>query len=209
MQLASQKLDECPYVLTQLHGYGFKTADKIARAMGVQMDDVERIKYGIRYTIEENEQQGNTFIYRDELIVTANDNLQVDQSLIEDILDITEDLTFIDDKVSLQKTHNAERYIASTLIKMHLESSNETLGFDPEEFISEIESEHKEILKNGLTHQQKDFFRMIQKHKVGLLVGYAGSGKTQLQKFLIELLNKLRLSYVLLSPSAQAAKVTK
>ncbi|WP_431785805.1 AAA family ATPase [Paenibacillus lactis] len=209
MQLASQKLDECPYVLTQLNGYGFKTADKIARAMGVQMDDVERIKYGIRYTIEENEQQGNTFIYRDELIVTAIDNLQIDQSLIEETLDVTEDLIFIDDKISLQKTYNAERYIASSLIKMHLESPSEMLKFNPEEFISEIEDKHKEILKNGLTHQQKDFFRMIQKHKVGLLVGYAGSGKTQLQKFLIELLNKLKLSYVLLSPSAQAAKVTK
>lgn len=209
MQLASQKLDECPYVLTQVNGFGFRKADKIARAMGVKMDDPERIKYGIRYTIEENEQQGHTFIQRDILIESAIAILEINQSLVEEGLTDTEGLVFIDDKVSLQNTYSAERYIASTLIKMHLESPSDTLKFNPEEFISEIENKHKSILKNGLTHQQKDFFRMIHKNKVGLLVGYAGSGKTQLQKFLIELLDKLKLSYTLLSPSAQAAKVTK
>ncbi|MFI2856820.1 AAA family ATPase [Paenibacillus sp. JSM ZJ436] len=209
MQLASQKLDECPYVLTQVSGFGFKKADKIARAMGVKMDDPERIKYGIRYTIEENEQQGHTFIERDMLIETSIANLEIDLALIEDAVNDTEGLVFVDNKISLQKTYNAERYIASTLVKMHLESPNETLKFNPEEFISDIESKHKEIIRNGLTHQQKDFFRMIQKHKVGLLIGNAGSGKSQMQKFLIELLDKLKLSYALLSPSAQAAKVTK
>lgn len=50
---------------------------------------------------------------------------------------------------------------------------------------------------------------MIRNSKAGLLVGYAGTGKSQLQKFLIELLSQLKLTYTLLSPSAQAAKVTK
>lgn len=209
LQLATQKLDECPYILTKLHGFGFKRADKIARAMGVQLTDANRIEYGIRYTLEENEQQGHTFMYRDELLRSASEKLEVEEGLIEQILEKTEELKFIDDKVSLIKVFNAERYIAKQLKKMLSESEDEKLDFDPEEFICHIEEKYKAIIKNGLTHQQKDFFRMIQSSKAGLLVGYAGTGKSQLQKFLIELLNKLNLTYTLLSPSAQAAKVTK
>lgn len=209
IQLATQKLDECPYILTKLHGFGFKKADKIARAMGIQLTDKNRIEYGIRYTLEENEQQGHTFMYRDELLRSASEKLEVEESLIEQILDNTEELKFIDDKVSLIKVYNAERYIAKQLKKMLSESEEEKLDFDPDEFIRYIEEKYKDIIKNGLTHQQEDFFRMIQRSKAGLLVGYAGTGKSQLQKFLIELLSKLNLTYTLLSPSAQAAKVTK
>lgn len=209
MQLASQKLDECPYVLTKLHGFGFKKADKIARAMGIKLEDENRIKYGIRYTIEDNEQQGHTYIRFEDLITSAVEKLEVDEALIQDILIKTEDIIFVGDRVSLMKTYNAEKHIAETLLDMHLESPYEELNFKPEEFISEIENKNKTVIKNGLTNQQKNFFTMVQKYKVGLLVGYAGTGKTQLQKFLIDLLNKLNKSYVLLSPSAQAAKVTK
>ncbi|MBT2759870.1 ATP-dependent RecD-like DNA helicase [Paenibacillus sp. ISL-20] len=209
MQLASQKLDECPYVLTKLPGFGFKRADKIARAMGVGIKDEDRIKYGIRYTIEDNEQQGHTFMYFEDLIESAVEKLEVDEGLIQDVLNRTDGLIDIEDKISLKKTYNAERYIAETLLNMQLQSRSEMLSFNPDGFITEIETKNKEILKNGLTSQQQDFFRMVQQNKVGLLVGYAGTGKTQLQKFLIDLLKKLNMTYALLSPSAQAAKVTK
>lgn len=209
IQLVTQKLDECPYILTRLHGFGFKRADKIARAMGIQLTDEHRIEYGIRYTLEDNEQQGHTFMYRDELLRSASEKLEVEENLIEQILEKTEELKFIEDKVSLIKAYNAERYIAKRLKMMLSESREEELRFDPDDFIKQIETKYKDLLVNGLTHQQKDFFKMIRNSKAGLLVGYAGTGKSQLQKFLIELLSQLKLTYTLLSPSAQAAKVTK
>ena len=192
-----------PYILTKLHGFGFKRADKIARAMGIQLTDENRIEYGIRYTLEDNEQQGHTFMYRDEMLRSASNKLEVEESLIEQILEKTEELKFIDDKVSLIKAYNAEKYISKRLRTMLSESKDEELRFDPDEFIKQIENKYKDILVNGLTHQQKDFFKMIRKSKAGLLVGYAGTGKSQLQKFLIELLSQLKLTYTLLSPSAQ------
>ncbi|MWV44952.1 AAA family ATPase [Paenibacillus sp. HJL G12] len=209
IQLATQKLDECPYILTKLNGFGFKRADKIARAMGVQFNDENRIEYGIRYTLEDNEQQGHTFMYRDELLRSSSEKLEVEECLVEQILEKTGELKFIDDKVSLIKAYNAEKYIAKRLKMMLSESNGEELNFNPDEFIKQIENKYKDILVNGLTHQQKDFFRMIRHSKAGLLAGYAGTGKSQLQKFLIELLSQLKLTYTLLSPSAQAAKVTK
>lgn len=209
MQLATQKLDECPYILTKIHGIGFKKADIIARRMGIELTDPNRIQYGIRYTIEDNEQNGHTFILKNDLIRSAAEKLEVEESLIEQILNETEGLKFVDDKISLIKTYNAERYIAKRLKDMLNESKDEELDFNPDEFISYIENKYKDIIKKGLTEQQKNFFKMIKQYKAGLLIGYAGTGKSQLQKFLIELLEKLNYTYVLLSPSAQAAKVTK
>lgn len=206
-ELAIQKIEDNPYELTQLSGFGFKRADKIAQLMGFKKEDPHRIKYGIRFTIDDNQQQGHTYILKDELLRNASEKLELMESLIEDYLHDTEGLVFIDDKVSLTRTYNAEKYIAKRLMEML--SSGEELNFDHEKYILDIEEEYKEDIPKGLTYQQKDFFRNIQKHSVNLLIGYAGTGKSKLQKFLVDLLNKLGLTYVLLSPSAKAAKVTR
>lgn len=206
-ELAIQKIEDNPYELTRIHGFGFKKADKIAKLMGVAHDNPNRIKYGIRYTIDENQQNGHTFMYREELLRSASEKLELEIDLIHNLLDETDELKFIDDKVSLIKTYNAEYYIAKRLNEIL--ANGEPLDFDPDEFIKYIEHKYIDIIPKGLTHQQKDFFHNIQKHSVNLLVGYAGTGKSQMQKFLIELLDQLGLTYTMVSPSAKAAKVTK
>ncbi|MDR6779363.1 RecD/TraA family predicted helicase [Paenibacillus peoriae] len=206
-ELAIQKIEDNPYELTRLQGFGFKRADKIAKLMGFSHDNPQRIKYGIRFALDENQQGGHTFMYREDLLRSASEKLEIEIEMIDNLLDQTDELKFIGDKISLLKTYNAEYYIAKRFKEML--NRDDELEFNAEEYIKEIEENNKETLKNGLTHQQKDFFRNIQKHSINLLVGYAGTGKSQLQKFLVDLLNKLKLTYVLLSPSAKAAKVTK
>ncbi|WP_339304548.1 AAA family ATPase [Paenibacillus sp. FSL L8-0435] len=206
-ELAIQKIEDNPYELTQLSGFGFKRADKIAQLMGFKKDDPHRIKYGIRFTIDDNQQQGHTYMLKDELLRNASEKLELAEVMIENFLYDTDGLVFVDDKVSLTRTYNAEKYIAKRLAEM-LENGI-SLNFDPDKYILEIEETYKEDIPKGLTYQQKDFFRSIQKYSVNLLIGYAGTGKSKLQKFLVDLLNKLGLTYVLLSPSAKAAKVTR
>lgn len=206
-ELAIQKIEDNPYELTQLSGFGFKRADKIAQLMGFKKDDPHRIKYGIRFTIDDNQQQGHTYMLRDELLRNASEKLELTEVIVEDNLNDTDGIVFIGDKVSLTRTYNAEKYIAKRLMEML--SSGKELNFDHEKYIIDIEEEYKEDIPKGLTYQQKDFFRNIQKHSVNLLIGYAGTGKSKLQKFLVNLLNRLGLTYVLLSPSAKAAKVTR
>ncbi|QWU14416.1 exodeoxyribonuclease V alpha subunit [Paenibacillus sophorae] len=206
-QLAIQKIEDCPYELVAISGWGFKRADKVAKQMGIAHDNPQRIMYGIRYTIDENQQHGHTFMYREDLLRSASEKLELEIELIDKMLDETDELKFIDNKISLIRTYNAEYYISKKL-KEKLDDGTE-LNFDSEEFIKYIEEEYKEDIPNGLTHQQKDFFRNIQKHPVNLLVGFAGTGKSAMQKFLVILLDKLGLTYTFMSPSAKAAKVTK
>lgn len=206
-ELAIQKIEDNPYELTRIHGFGFKKADKIAKLMGFAHDNPNRIKYGIRYTIDENQQNGHTFMFREELLRSASEKLELEIDFIDNLLDETDELKFIDDKVSLIKTYNAEFYIAKRLTEIL--ANGEPLDFDLDEFIKYIENKYIDIIPKGLTHQQKDFFHNIQKNSVNLLVGYAGVGKSAMQKFLVELLDQLGLTYTMVSPSAKAAKVTK
>ena len=45
------------------------------------------------------------------------------------------------------KTYNAEKHIAETSLRMHLESPYEELDFNPDEFIDEIENKNKTVIK--------------------------------------------------------------
>jgi len=204
--LAIQKIEDNPYVLTTVSGVGFIKADLIARKMGFGLENPFRIQAGVRYTVEKNQLDGHTFIYIDKLIKNAIEILQLKESLIEGQITKAEGIIIIEDsKVALLKTYQCEKFI-STKLKEFV-SKNVELSFDADEFIERMENKHIDILKNGLSHQQKDFFRNIQKYSVNLLVGFAGTGKTFLQILLIELLEELKLSYALLSPSGKAAKI--
>ncbi len=167
-ELAIQKIEENPYELTQLSGFGFKRADKIAQLMGFKKDDPHRIKYGIRFTIDDNQQQGHTYMLRDELLRNASEKLELTEVVVEDYLNDTDGLVFIDDKVSLTRTYNAEKHIAKRLFEIL--SSSKELDFDPEKYIDEIEKKYK----TKFTNQQKKFFYDIKNNPVNLLVGYAG-----------------------------------
>jgi RecD/TraA family predicted helicase len=202
-QIAVQKLEETPYILCDyVSGWGFKRTDIVAKKMGIKHDDPYRIQYGIKYTIEQNQQNGHTYMLMDEFLKSACEILELNEEQIINEIRNTSGLKIDEDKIALQNTYNAEFYIAKILKDML--AKNAELHFNPDEFIGKMEKEYG----FKLTHQQRDFFHMIKKYRVGMLVGFAGSGKTQMLKFLVELLDQLKLTYTFMSPSAQAAKVS-
>ena len=57
-----------PYQLVQdIHGIGFKTADKIAQALGLAHDDPARIEAGIAYTLNRMAEEGHVYMPQAEL----------------------------------------------------------------------------------------------------------------------------------------------
>jgi exodeoxyribonuclease V alpha subunit len=55
-------LQQDPYRLTELPRIGFKIADRIARSLGVELDDPQRLRAGLRFVLEQAESDGNTFL---------------------------------------------------------------------------------------------------------------------------------------------------
>jgi ATP-dependent exoDNAse (exonuclease V), alpha subunit - helicase superfamily I member len=51
-----------PYRLIALPRVGFKIADRIARSLGIELDDPSRLRAGLRFVLEEAGAEGNTFL---------------------------------------------------------------------------------------------------------------------------------------------------
>lgn len=202
VDLAIQKVENNPYVLaTEVSGIGFLKADTIAQSMSFDMESPFRIRAGIQYVIEQEQFSGHTYIFVNQLVETTKELLNVTQEMIVNQINEHDGIIISDDRIALKETHQAEKYVANR-IKTLLEESTE-LEFDVEKFVKEQEA----ALNIKLTDQQKNVIYNIKKHNISLLIGFAGTGKTQMQKLLINLLKMLRISYRLLSPTGKAAKI--
>lgn len=84
---AYRKIKEQCYDLTSVHGFGFKTVDEIARKIGVRLDDPNRIRSGIIYSLKSFcDESGSVCCGLDKLVFAACAVLCVDKKLVAESL---------------------------------------------------------------------------------------------------------------------------
>ena len=77
-----------PYRLARdIFGIGFLTADKIARAIGIQADDPARIEAGVRHVLSQFSDDGHVFARRTDLVRSAAIILGAAENLIEEAIE--------------------------------------------------------------------------------------------------------------------------
>jgi exodeoxyribonuclease V alpha subunit len=77
-----------PYRLaSDVWGIGFKTADTIAKAVGIPHDSPERIKAGMQYTLSQAAENGHCYLPEPELIDEAAKILEVERGLLDPCLE--------------------------------------------------------------------------------------------------------------------------
>jgi hypothetical protein len=107
-----------PYRLIELPRVGFKTADRIARSLGIELDDPQRLRAGLRFALEESEADGNTFLPVAELWQRAGKLLEVsDVEPLESALRalVAEAVVVIErDRVYRAELWEMERRLAAT-----------------------------------------------------------------------------------------------
>ncbi|MEE9274719.1 MAG: ATP-dependent RecD-like DNA helicase, partial [bacterium] len=86
---AIQVLREDPYRLaTDIHGVGFRTADRIARQMGLPPDAPRRIEAGVLYLLSQQaETNGHVFMPRRALVEEAAAMLEADPELVDSAIE--------------------------------------------------------------------------------------------------------------------------
>ena len=85
-----------PYRLVQdVYGIGFKTADKIAQALGLAADDPGRIEAGIAYTLNRMAEEGHVYMPQEELEPEASEILGIEQAKVTAVIDRLETSDFI------------------------------------------------------------------------------------------------------------------
>jgi exodeoxyribonuclease V alpha subunit len=85
-----------PYRLVQdVYGIGFKTADKIAQALGLAKDDPGRIEAGVAYTLNRMAEEGHVYMPQEVLEPEASEILGVETEKITAVIDSLETSDFI------------------------------------------------------------------------------------------------------------------
>jgi exodeoxyribonuclease V alpha subunit len=218
---ALETVQKNPYQLERdIYGVGFKTADRIAQAMGLPPEHPSRVEAGIVFALNEMIDEGHVFVPREALAGRAIELLGVAPELIAPALErLAEDDRIRPDMVPLdhkgEKTTQAvaepqaayaapviyltpfyfgEKGVAErlkTLVGSNMASSPPSLRTLPVDKLSE---EQQAAVKMALTHP------------VSILTGGPGTGKTTCLKALITALDAQHKHFALASPTGRAAK---
>jgi len=87
------KLEEDPYQLARdVFGIGFKTADGIAKKLGIGEEDPHRLKAGLEYALQEATGDGHLYLPRSELLDKAEELLEIGEKEEEESLPINEEV---------------------------------------------------------------------------------------------------------------------
>lgn len=202
-----------PYILTDVRGVGFKTVDDMAIRLGFDRDSEERIRGFILKALENvTYGAGHLYLTPKEIFKRVNNmpdwkNLPpfgrtISSKEIQehiDHLDLSDKVVSEGNSVYLKELHQAEKKSAELLSSF---SGSHDLEVDTDAFIEEYESTYK--IK--FSDEQAEAIHALNNHKILLLTGLPGTGKTTVTKALVRLFKRADRKFQLMSPTGIAAK---
>lgn len=205
---------ENPYRLAEdIWGIGFKTADAIAQKMGIDKGKFVRLRSGIFYTLNRLAEDGHCFATRDQLIVKAQELLEVEEPELEITLDemlrtndvIQDQEIIVSEKNSqtaiyLPPYYFAESGCAKRLIR--LISCGQGCKADLEEILQKVVSQSS-IIYDDI---QLEAVKIAISSKVMVLTGGPGTGKTTTTLGIIAAYKQAGCRIILAAPTGRAAK---
>lgn len=167
-ELAEQQIKSNPYILYQyITGIGFNTCDDIAMNSGISPRSPDRIKAGIKYMLELEEQSGNTWMYIDMLFDKLQDILCIH---IDDRENYLGNFYVDGDKIASKKNQRCEQEIADQMNRL-----NTDIEILTEDQVNKYLNDNQTDII--YSEQQKQLFYSVAKHNIVVLTGFAGSGK--------------------------------
>jgi exodeoxyribonuclease V alpha subunit len=210
-----------PYQLARdIFGIGFKTADKLARALGLAVDHPSRIEAGLIYALNEMSNEGHVYAPEETLIARACELLNLPAELIPDGIKrlSQEDRVYLDhfsmDKSQSDKNIHEETavyltpfYHGEVGVAERLQLLNRSTR------IGEIHSQdylpgtdNLSLIENNLSPEQMQAVKVGLVNPVSVITGGPGTGKTTTLKTLIRVLKEEHKLYALAAPTGRAAK---
>jgi len=203
-----------PYDLAyDIHGIGFRTADEVALKLGFAEDAPQRLEAGVEYCLRQvAEGAGHMYLPRPALVEEAARLLGChDLELVEEQVDalverkrlVVEPLSEkgVAEAVYLTYFYKTEREIASRLRAL----LDHAIRMDPKKIADAVErEENRQSLT--LSDEQRQAVESACGHKVSIITGGPGTGKTTITRVVVRALKALGLRISLAAPTGRAAK---
>ena len=199
-----------PYlIIREIPGFGFKRVDLVARKMGVAKEHPGRIRAGVIHCVNERLDDGDCWVDYADLIEQANDLLVMDVGDSRDRIERA--LEEAIDAGNLKCVSLGGRFlIADPMIhKMECDlAAFFSAGAEPNPHFTGIDDVPGLIdsLSPGLNAAQRRAVQAAAAHRMVLVSGGAGSGKTFTIAAIDRLYREHHLRVVLAAPTGKAAK---
>lgn len=195
--LLKNKILNNPYILTRIHGLGFKKVDGIALKIKpeIRISKERTIAY-LKYKLREiGQSDGHTWISKKQLLAMVRKDIRECLDIYKQfIIDEEEKHSLLyleDDKIGLMEYHNISKNILEQLYYLdNLPSMFEKFSEeDIEASILQTESE----LGFNLTEEQKKGIYSVNDHNVVIITAPAGAGKSTVIKGILNLMKTVKI----------------
>jgi len=218
-----------PYRLARdIWGVGFKTADKIARDLGLPPDAPSRIQAGVAHALSQLADEGHVYAPEEELVAEAARLLDVSPGLVRaaiedlDADEVVRRETLVyplpgEKRPAASREVHEERavYLAPFYYgEVGVTRRLQALVESPATRLALFRSVDWDALLTQVTRgstvelspEQREAVRAVLTHKVTVLTGGPGTGKTVSVRTVIGALEAMGCRYALCAPTGRAAK---
>lgn len=201
-------MEENPYqIADHVPGVGFKTADEIARRIGIHTNSDYRIRSGIVYVLLNAVTDGHIYLPEEEVLYRSRILLEIE---LDDISNYLLDLA-MEKKIVIKQTDTEKRIYPAQYYYMELSTAKmlHDLNVHYEIADTAIEKRLYEIERNvdlQLDDMQRQAVIAAVRNGVLVLTGGPGTGKTTTINAMIHFFESEGLDIFLAAPTGRAAK---
>jgi exodeoxyribonuclease V alpha subunit len=213
-----------PYRLAaDVWGIGFKTADQIARSLGIPHDSPQRVKAGLQFALSQATEDGHCYLPQTGLVTKATELLGVDTGLAERCLEelVAEEGVVAEPlptaavspglpegtgrAIWLVPFHRAERALAAGLLRL-LEDPADRLAWSQAVDWTVALDWLRRTTGVTLAPEQEAAVRLALTERVAVLTGGPGCGKSFTVRAVVTLALAKQAKILLAAPTGRAAK---
>ena len=226
---ALQVVQENPYRMARdIWGVGFKTADKIARDLGLPSDAPSRVQAGVAYALSQLADEGHVYAPEPDLVDEATKLLTVPSDLVTNAIEDLDAEEMVRRETLVYPTAAERRGAVATPLREEravylapfyygeigvtnrmrglVESATTRLApfrsVDWDALLVQVTRDSA----IELSPEQREAVRAALTHKVTVLTGGPGTGKTVTVRTVIGALEAMSCRYALCAPTGRAAK---